>query len=108
MTRHNWHKPSGVCEPAPPRAPNGSGPANLCSAHRDGRSEWMRDRRTFVAKCRVCQERAALDPTLRNEPTPKQLWKIMREERRTNAAKFGRMVRAKQRFNASDVRGYAE
>ena len=39
MTRHNWHKPSGVREPAPSRAPNGSGPANLCSVHRDGRSE---------------------------------------------------------------------
>ena len=108
MIRHNWHKPSGVREPAPSRAPSGSGPAHLCSVHRDGRSKWMRDRRTFVAKCRVCQEKAALDPTLRNEPTPKQLWEIMRRERQMSAAKFGRMVRAKQRFNASDVRGLAE
>ena len=108
MIRHNWHAPSGVREKAPARAPNGSGPANLCSVHRDGRSEWMKDRRTYVEKCRVCQERAALDPTLRNEPTPKQLWKIMRRERQMNAAKWGRLVQGKIRQNQADVRGYAE
>ena len=108
MIRHNWHAPSGVREKAPERAPNSSGPANLCSVHRDGRSEWMKDRRTYVEKCRVCQERAALDPTLRNEPTPKQLWKIMRRERQMNAAKWGRLVQGKIRQNQADVRGYAE
>ena len=108
MTRHNWHAPVGIREKAPERAPNGSGPANLCSVHRDGRSEWLKDRRTFVAKCRVCQERAEVDPTLRNEPTPKQLWKLMRRERQMSAAKWGRLVQGKSRQNQADVRGYAE
>jgi hypothetical protein len=68
----------------------------------------MKDRRTFVEKCRVCREKAALDPTLRNEPTPKKLWQIMRRERQMSAAKWGRLVQGKSRQNQADVRGYAE
>jgi hypothetical protein len=49
-----------------------------------------------------------VDPTLRNEPTPKQLWKLMRRERQMSAAKWGRLVAGKRRQNQADVRGYAE
>ena len=86
----------------PPRetSPAGQGAANFCENHRSGCPLWAVGKRFFKPGCRICEEKAAKDPTLRTAPTVAELFAQYKASRRKSAAAFNREVTAKraQRF----------
>ena len=81
-------------------SPSGQGAANFCENHRSGCPTWSIGQRFYNPGCRMCEEKAEKDPTLRTAPTVSELFRRHKESKRKSAAAFSREVAAKraQRF----------
>ena len=76
------------------------GAATFCQNHRSGCPTWAIGQRFYNPGCRMCEEKAEKDPTLRTAPTVAELFRRYKESKRKSAAAFNREVAAKraQRF----------
>ena len=81
-------------------SPTGKGAATFCQNHRSGCPTWAIGQRFYNPGCRMCEEKAEKDPTLRTAPTVSELYRQYKESKRKSAAAFNREVAAKraQRF----------